>query len=81
MKEDTKLTKAGKRYSIAQEAHYTTKDIHKAFLMYGNIIKHYPDTPESQYSRSQVQRILKEVIPEKMINDTMDTLVSNHFSL
>jgi hypothetical protein len=35
---NTKLTEAGQQYATAYDAHYTTKDIYKAFKLYGRII-------------------------------------------
>lgn len=80
MKDDFKVTKAGRRYALAHEAHYGTNDIEKAILMYGLIIKHYPDTHESDYSKTRVKHILNEFIPGKLVNGTLDAMVENLFS-
>jgi hypothetical protein len=34
------------QYASAYETHYTTKDIHKAFTLYEDIIATHPDTSE-----------------------------------
>jgi hypothetical protein len=53
MTNNTILTEVGQQYATAYEAHYTTKDMYKAFKLYGRIIAAHPDTHEAGYSRSQ----------------------------
>jgi hypothetical protein len=69
MRESRLYTEAGRQYASAYDAHYTTKDIHKAFTLYEDIIAVHPDTKEAGYSRSQVQNIVNAVIPKKKIMD------------
>ncbi len=54
MKNNTILTEAGKKYAAAYNTHYTVKDMHEAFVLYGRLIAAHPDTQEAKHSRSQV---------------------------
>jgi hypothetical protein len=76
---NTKLTEAGQQYATAYDAHYTTKDMYKAFKLYGRIIATHPDTHEAGYSRSQVQNIVNAVIPKQKVMDALVELGLTHF--
>ena len=76
---NTKLTEAGQQYATAYEAHYTTKDMYKAFKLYGRIIAAHPDTHEAGYSRSQVQNIVNAVVPKQKVMDALVELALTHF--
>ena len=78
MRESRLSTEAGRQYASAYETHYTTKDIHKAFTLYEDIIAAHPDTKEAGYSRSQVQNIVNAVVPEKEIMDSLMELARIH---
>jgi hypothetical protein len=79
MREEIISTEVGRKYSKAYDAQYTTKDIHKAFTLYADIIAAYPDTEEAGYSRSQVQIIVNAVVPKKKIMDSLLELARIHF--
>jgi len=76
---NTKLTEAGQQYATAYDAHYTTKDMYKAFKLYGCIIAAHPDTEEAGYSRSQVQNIVNALIPKQKVMDALVELALTHF--
>ena len=76
---NTKLTEAGQQYATAYDAHYTTKDMYKAFKLYGRIIAAHPDTQEAGYSRSQVQNIVNAVVPKQKVMDALVELALTHF--
>jgi hypothetical protein len=76
---NTKLTEAGQQYATAYDAHYTTKDMYKAFKLYGRIIATHPDTDEAGYSRSQVQNIVNAVVPKQKVMDALVELALTHF--
>ena len=76
---NTKLTEAGQQYATAYDAHYTMKDMYKAFKLYGRIIAAHPDTHEAGYSRSQVQNIVNAVVPKQKVMDALVELASTHF--
>lgn len=79
MIKNTKLTEAGRQYATAYDAHYTTKDMYKAFKLYGRIIAAHPDTYEAGYSRSQVQNIVNAVVPKQKVMDALVELALTHF--
>jgi hypothetical protein len=79
MENKTILTKAGQQYATAYEAHYTEKDLHKAFVLYGGVIAGHPDAQEAEYSRSQVQNIVNAVVPKQEIADSLGKLALTHF--
>ena len=72
-------TEAGQQYASAYDAHYTTKDIHKTFTLYEDIIAAHPDTHETGHSRSQVQKIVNAVVPKKTIMDSLMEFARIHF--
>ena len=76
---NTKLTEAGQQYATAYDAHYTTKDMYKAFKLYGRIIATHPDTDEAGYSRCQVQNIVNAVVPKQKVMDALVELALTHF--
>jgi len=76
---NTKLTEAGQQYATAYDAHYTTKDMYKAFKLYGRIIAAHPDTHEAGYSRCQVQNIVNAVVPKQKVMDALVELARTHF--
>ena len=79
MKENRLPTEAGRQYASAYETHYTTKDIHKAFTLYEDIIAAHPDSKEAGYSKSQVRNIVNAVVPKKEIMDSLMELARIHF--
>jgi hypothetical protein len=76
---NTKFTEAGQQYAMAYDAHYTTKEMYKAFKLYGRIIAAHPDTHEAGYSRSQVQNIVNAVVPKQKVMDALVELARTHF--
>ena len=76
---NTILTEASQQYATAYDAHYTTKDMYKAFKLYGRIIAAHPDTHEAGYSRSQVQNIVNAVVPKQKVMDALVELALTHF--
>jgi hypothetical protein len=76
---NTILTEAGQQYATAYDAHYKTKDMYKAFKLYGRIIVAHPDTDEAGYSRSQVQNIVNAVVPKQKVMDALVELALTHF--
>ncbi|MHC5075710.1 MAG: hypothetical protein ACYTFM_04705 [Planctomycetota bacterium] len=79
MENNTILTEAGQEYAAAYDAHYTSKDVHEAFVLYGRLIAAHPDTQEAKYSRTQVQNIVNTVVPKQEIMDALVELAVTHF--
>ena len=69
MRNDTPLTKAGKQYAEAHAAHYTTKDLREALELYKGLMATHPNTKEAEYSRTQMQNIVKSVVPKQKLLD------------
>jgi hypothetical protein len=69
MRNETELTEAGKQYAGAYAAHYTTKDLHKAIGLYKGIMAGHPNTKEAEYSLTQIQNIVKSVVPNERLLD------------
>lgn len=63
MKKETQLTVSGQQYADAYEKHYGQKDQHGALLAYKGIVTEHPDSREAGYSRSQIQNIMRNVVP------------------
>jgi hypothetical protein len=79
MRESRLSEEAGQQYATAYDTHYTTKDIHKAFTLYEDIIATHPDPREAGYSRSQIQNIVNALVPKKKIIDSLLDLARIHF--
>lgn len=79
MENKINFTEAAQQYKTAYDAHYTTKDLQKAFVLYGRVIAEHAATQEAEYSRSQVQNIVKAVVPKQIIADAMAKLALTHF--
>jgi hypothetical protein len=52
-------------YEIAYKNHYTSKNIDDALIVYQQIIREYPDSPESGYAKTQIANIEKMSPEEK----------------
>jgi len=76
---NTILTEAGQQYATAYDAHYKSKEMYKAFKLYGRIIAAHPDTDEAGYSRCQVQNIVNAVVPKQKVMDALVELARTHF--
>jgi len=59
------ITKASKQYAAAHAAHYKTKNLPEALDLYRDITAGHPNTPEADYSQSQIQNIVKSVVPKQ----------------
>lgn len=73
------LTEAGQQYATAYDMHYAKKDLHKAFVLYENVIAEHPAAREAEFSRAQVHNIVKAVIPKEEIADSLAKLALAHF--
>ena len=69
MKSETKLTEAAKQYLEAYEEHYTTKDLIKAINLYKGIMAAHPNAKEAEYSQTQIQNIVKSLVPNQRLLD------------
>ncbi len=60
-----RTTMASRAYDKAHDAHYAIKDLHQALELYNGVLAEHPDTQEAEYSRTQMQNIVKSVVPTK----------------
>ena len=79
MENKINFTEAAQQYKTAYDAHYATKDLQKAFALYEHVIAEHSATQEAEYSRSQIQNIVKAVVPKQIIADAMAKLALTHF--
>ncbi len=75
MEHNTILTDVGQEYAAAYDVHYTTKDMHEAFVLYGRLIAAHPQTQEA----TQVQNIVNTEVPKQEIMDALEKLALTHF--
>ena len=71
----------GKRdaYRAAYAAHYTGRDLPMALQLYRQVVASHPNALEAGYSRSQVENIVKAVVPTEEILDAQMKLALAHF--
>ena len=55
---------ASKQYSAAYTTHYTERDFHLAFCQYVDLINLYPSSLEARYARTQIENLVKALIPD-----------------
>ena len=79
MGNETAPTEAGLQYAAAQAAHYETKDLHEALGLYKAVMAAHPDAQEAEYSRTQIQNIVKRVVPQDALFDAQMELAMAHF--
>jgi len=79
MRNNPGLTEASRQYAEAHAAQYETKDLREALELYKGILAAHPDSQEAGYSRSQIQNIIKEVIPERELFEAGVGMAVAHF--
>ncbi len=79
MRNETGVKEVGQQYASAYGAHYTKKSLHEALELYGGVITAHPDTQEAEYSRTQIQNIVKAVVPKQKAFDAQVDLALAHF--
>jgi hypothetical protein len=78
MKNHTGLRGARQQYAAAQAAQFETKDLHEALELYKRIVAAHPDAKEAGYSRSQIQNIVKNVVPEDELLEAQVSMAMAH---
>lgn len=79
MRNDMELTEAGRQYRAAYAAHYMGRDLPGALQLYMQVVALHPNAQEAGYSRSQVENIVKAVVPKQEILDAHLRLAVAHF--
>ncbi len=80
MSDDIHLLAAAGGYATAHEAHYGLKDLHQALGLYEGIVTAHPDSEEAGYSRSQIQNIVKMVVPAPDLVASQVALARSHLA-
>ena len=65
MSNDKAPTAAARQYAAAHAAHYATKDLFEALELYRGVMAAHPNTQEADYSRTQIDNIVKSVVPQE----------------
>lgn len=63
MRHDAPPDDAARRYAEAHAAHYAAENLRQAIALYGAILVEHPEAREAGYSRSQIENIVKAVVP------------------
>lgn len=63
MKMKKAVPEAARHYAEAYEKHYSEENLYTALQSYKGVIVSYPDSEEAEYSRSQIQNILRHAVP------------------
>lgn len=79
MRNNAELTEATRQYTEAYSAHYTTRNLPLAMQLYQQVITSHPSDRVAEYSRDQIQNIVKAVIPKQNILDAQIDLALSHF--
>jgi hypothetical protein len=61
----TQPTEASRQYAAAYAAHYQGRDLPTALQLYTQVRASHPEAPEAGYSRTQIQNIVKTVVPDQ----------------
>lgn len=64
MSDDSAPTKAAREYASAYAAQYCERNLGMALRLYEKLMASHGSTPEAGYSRTQIQNIVKVVVPE-----------------
>lgn len=78
MKKEVAPTKAGQEYAAAHAIQYKAKNLKEALGLYEGIMIAHPDALESGYSRSQINNIVKSVVPKQELLDAELTMALAH---
>ena len=79
MMTEVKSVDAVGSYATAYAAHYAYHDLPLALRQYQNILSTYPNAPEADYSRMQIQNIVNTLIPKQELMDAQIELVRIQF--
>jgi hypothetical protein len=79
MRNENEPTEGNRQYAAAYAAHYTEHDLPSALRLYRQVMASHPSDPEAEYSRVQIQNIVKAVVPKQELLDAQLELVLAHF--
>ena len=69
---------AERDYAEAYASHYGKGDLLTALRSYEDVISRYPNSPEAEYSRSQVRNIASLVVPQEALLTAWIDLAVRH---
>jgi hypothetical protein len=69
MNDQGDLWEAARDYAAAYAAHYSRRDLSGALYLYKRLVSSHESTPQSGYSISQIQNIVKSVVPVQELLD------------
>ena len=78
MRDETRPSEPDRRYASAHELHYGSKNLRGALDHYLEIMVIDAGTPEAGYARSQIDNIVKAVVPEQTLFDAQVELAGRH---
>ena len=78
MRNDTRLTEAGRKYAAAYAAHYSGRDLPAALQLYMKLMASHPGAREATDSRAQIQNIVNAVVPKQELLDAQIELALAH---
>ncbi len=70
---------SSKQYTVAYDTHYTEQDLREALNKYVVLIDKYPHSVEAEYARTQIQNIVKAVVPDDELLSSLVQLLRSRF--
>jgi len=67
MRYDSSPVDVARRYAEAHEAHYVAGNLRQAVGLYAAVLVEHPSAREAEYSRSQIENIVKAVVPAEVL--------------
>lgn len=67
MRYDAARDEVARRYAAAHAAHYAAGDLREAIALYEALLAEHPEAREAEYSRSQIENIVKAVVPREVL--------------
>ena len=74
MRKEPEPTELAERYADAHRTHYGEKNPRRAIELYTAIIAAHPESAEADYSRTQLQNIVHQVVPKEELFDAQVAL-------
>ncbi|MBN2524915.1 MAG: hypothetical protein JXR76_00890 [Deltaproteobacteria bacterium] len=71
-------SEVGRQYLAAYEMQYESEDLREALVLYEGVITAFPESAEAGYSRSQINHIVRAVVPKQELFDAQVKLAHTH---
>ncbi|MBN2343129.1 MAG: hypothetical protein JXX29_19190 [Deltaproteobacteria bacterium] len=79
MKKEINNTESSRQYAAAYELHYGSENLREAFTHYQNILREHPKSKEAGYARSQLQNIIRGMVPKEELLESQVKLATAIF--